>query len=81
MSAVDPEVLAGPTLDDVDLVAVDRVRAGVPTSLSKAEVDYLFDRMSGDPTERALIARGLGWSREKVRQKYYRRRRRRAHPS
>ena len=74
MSTVDREMLAGPTRGSVDLVAIERVRAGQPAELSDADREYLLDHLDGSNEESRLIGQALGLSAKALQRVYHRRR-------
>ncbi len=66
MSAVDRATLAGLTLGLVDLVAVERVRAGIPAELSPEDREYLIAHLDGGNEEARRIAAALGFDKRSV---------------
>lgn len=65
-AAIDHDMLAGPTLGTVDLVAIERVRNGQPTDLTDAEREYLMATYDGTAEQARQIAAALGMTRTNV---------------
>lgn len=66
MTAPDRVSLAGPTFGTVDLVAIDRVRHGIPAELTEADLEYLIANLGGGNEEARLIGQALGVDERQV---------------